>query len=98
MSNATTARRLFELVEPIAVVTHLAIETLDDPVGRSRSTWPACDADLSVAASDVPRSEHAWVSLQSGVGRFATACGPPNLGEVRHLFRLLVDGPPRLPE
>jgi hypothetical protein len=43
VSNATTARRLFELVEPIAVVTYLAIETLDNPVGRSRSTWPARD-------------------------------------------------------
>ena len=26
VSNATTARRLFELVEPVAVVTHLAPE------------------------------------------------------------------------
>jgi hypothetical protein len=39
-----------------------------------------------------------WISVQSGVGPFTAACGSLNLGEVLHLFRLLVDGLPRLPE
>ena len=77
----------------------IKIETLDNPgwqvqIDLAGTRWSA----LSVAMSDVHRSEHDWVSVQSGVGRFDAACGPLNLGEVLHHFRLLVDGLPRLPE
>ena len=77
----------------------IKIETLDNPgwhvhIDLADTRW----SDLSVATSEVHRSEHDWVSVQAGVGRFTAACGPLNLGEVLHHFRLLVDGLPQLPE
>jgi hypothetical protein len=42
VSNATTARRLFELVEPVAVVTYLAPEPTEAVMARgSGTTWDA---------------------------------------------------------
>ena len=42
VSNATTARRLFELVEPIAVVTYLAPEPTDAVMALGAgTTWDA---------------------------------------------------------
>jgi hypothetical protein len=77
----------------------LKLETLDNPGWRveidlTGTRW----ATLSIPATETHRSEHEWFSVQPAVGRFEAACGPLNLGEVLHHFRLLVDGPPRLPE
>ncbi|CCG02036.1 immunity 53 family protein [Blastococcus saxobsidens] len=75
------------------------IETLDNPGWRVRidlagTGWAAS----SIASMELHRSDHDWISVQASVGEFDAACGPLNLGEVLHHFRLLVDGPPRLPD
>ena len=77
----------------------LKIDTLDNPgwcveIDLGGTRW----STLSIPATEMHRSEHDWVSVHPAVGRFTAACGPLNLGEVVHQFRLLVDGPPDLAE
>ncbi len=54
-------------------------------------------AQKGFAAEQVHRSEHDWYDTKVERGAFLAACGPLNLGEVIHIFRVWADGPPALP-
>lgn len=69
------------------------IGTLDNPgwrvqVDLAGTPWSA----LGLEGHEIHRSEHDWVVVLPTTGRFEAACGPLNLGEALHHFRLLVDG------
>jgi hypothetical protein len=74
----------------------LLIETLDNPGWFLR-------VDLAGTAlsgrifdrREIHRSEHDWLSVQLVDNRFEAACGPLNLGEAVHEFRLWAEGPPQ---
>ena len=74
----------------------ITISTLDNPGWTVSVQLEGTQAaHLTYPKQEVHRSEHDWHVV--GVERkvFEAACGPLNLGEVLHLFRLWVDGEPR---
>jgi hypothetical protein len=75
----------------------VSVETLDNPGWLVRISL---DADFLVGRildpREIHRSEHDWIRFELVDNRFQVACGPLNLGEALHEFRLWVEGPPRL--
>lgn len=72
----------------------IRIGTLDNPgwsvsIELSGTRW----ATQPLPPIQRHRSEHDWVDLRLANGVFEAACGPLNLGEVLHEFRLWVEGP-----
>jgi hypothetical protein len=72
----------------------LMIETTDNPgwflkIDVRRTAM----AGLIFAKREVHRSKHDWLIARSVEDRFEVACGPLNLGEAIHQFRLWVAEP-----
>jgi hypothetical protein len=73
------------------------IETLDNPgwhVSVELSETSVEDRDLEV--SETNRSEHDWLTVRREGTTFHAYCGPLNLGEALHAFRVWADGPPAI--
>lgn len=74
----------------------ITIETLDNPGWAvSISLAGTSHAETSLPEQAVHRSEHDWHVVKVENREFRADCGPLNLGEVLHLFRLLVEGEPQ---
>jgi hypothetical protein len=77
----------------------ISITTLDNPGWHvSIELAGTAAASLTLEASETNRSEHDWTVIRRDGDTFDAACGPLNLGEVLHAFRLWVEGPPALAE
>ena len=76
----------------------ISIETLDNPGWsvKIELTGTAL-ANRSVEPAEVHRSEHDRLSAPLNKHAFEASCGPLNLGEVLHVFRLWAEGAPALP-
>lgn len=76
----------------------IAISTIDNPGWRVvvDDLRAPTGRPIHVDLLQLDRSEHDWVHVLAGTGRFEAACGPLNLGEALHLLRLLVDDQPIL--
>jgi len=75
----------------------VSISTLDNPgwsVSIELDGTPL--GGRTFPKQEVHRSEHDWYVARVERNVFEAACGPLNLGEVLHLFRLWVDGEPRM--
>jgi hypothetical protein len=69
----------------------VSIETLDNPGWFLKVDLRDTAVDgLSFPTQEVRRSEHDWFVARVVDGRFEVACGPLNLGEAIHQFRLWV--------
>ena len=75
----------------------ISIDTLDNPGWSIRIDLPTGSARTHVG-SELHRSEHDWITVRVVGHRFEAHCGPLNLGEAIHEFRLWIEGPPRLAE
>lgn len=73
----------------------ITIDTLDNPgwTVRIQLTGTAL-AGRPLARRETRRSEHDWLVVWVEGDCFQAACGPLNLGEALHEFRLFADGPP----
>ncbi|MGI8647441.1 MAG: immunity 53 family protein [Mycobacteriales bacterium] len=73
----------------------VSISTLDNP-----GWWVRIEltgtllADKMLEHESSHRSGHDWYEVSRKGDFFEAHCGPLNLGEVLHLFRLWVEGPP----
>lgn len=75
----------------------ISIETLDNPGWLLRVDVVGTPLEVrSLDSREIHRSAHDWVSIRLVEGRFQAACGPLNLGEAIHEFRLWAEGSPRL--
>ncbi len=77
----------------------ITIETLDNPgwhvsIDVSGTTAQA----LPLEPTETHRSDYDWFVIRREGDTFDAACGPLNLGEVLHAFRLWAEGPPALAE
>lgn len=69
----------------------VSIETLDNPGWFLKLDLQETAMDgLTFPKREVHRSQHDWFIAQVVEGRFKVACGPLNLGEAIHQFRLWV--------
>lgn len=69
----------------------VSIETLDNPGWFLKLDLPETAMDgLMFPQREVHRSEHDWFVAQVVEDRFEVACGPRNLGDAIHQFRLWV--------
>ena len=77
----------------------ISISTLDNP-GWSVSVELRGTqvSGLTFPEREVHRSEHDWYAVRVERDVFEAACGPLNLGEVLHLFRVWADGEPTVAE
>lgn len=76
----------------------VSISTLDNPGWHVNIELAGTSAEaLPLEESEMHRSEHDWYMVRREGTRFDAACGSLNLGEVLHIFRLWVEGPPDLP-
>jgi hypothetical protein len=72
----------------------VAIETLDNPGWFVKvDLQGSALASLAFPTHEVHRSEHDWFIARVVDERFEVACGPLNLGEAIHQFRLWVVDP-----
>jgi hypothetical protein len=70
------------------------IDTLDNPGWLLRvDLADTALAGRSLDRREIHRSEHDWLSIQLADNRFEAACGPLNLGEAVHEFRLWAERP-----
>ncbi len=75
----------------------ISIGTLDNPGWTVRIDLADTEASGRILDHiEIHRSEHDWVNLWVVDDRFEIACGPLNLGEALHEFRLWIEGPPQL--
>ena len=73
----------------------VSIETLDNPGWRVRIDLAGTAArDRPLDPIESHRSEHDWLVVRLDGSTFEAACGPLNLGEALHTFRLWAEGPP----
>jgi hypothetical protein len=69
----------------------ISIETLDNPGWFLKvDLRDTAMVDVMFAKREVRRSEHDWFIARVVDDRFEVACGPLNLGEAIHEFRLWV--------
>jgi hypothetical protein len=76
----------------------VTISTLDNPgwsikVQLDGTPW----AGKRFERSEIHRGEHDWVATWKDGHEFHAICGPLNLGEALHAFRLWIDGEPSAP-
>src|SRR5829696_7637393 len=75
----------------------ISIDTLDNPDWLIRiDLRDTAASGRSLDRSELHRSEHDWITLSVVDDRFEATCGPLNLGEALHEFRLWVEGQPQL--
>ncbi|MGJ7440551.1 immunity 53 family protein [Aquipuribacter sp. MA13-6] len=75
----------------------VSIETLDNPGWSVRIDVSGTQAeDLPLEELETNRSAHDWLVVRKVENSFDAACGPLNLGDVLHAFRLWVEGPPAI--
>lgn len=75
----------------------ISIETLDNPGWSLKIGLRGIPiAGTPFVDREVHRGEHDWIVLQLAGEEFRGSCGPLNLGEVIHEFRLWAEGPPRV--
>lgn len=75
----------------------ISIDTLDNPGWSLRISLDGTVlAGRTLDRHEIHRSEHDWIIIEVVDNRFEAACGPLNLGEGVHEFRLWAEGPPRL--
>jgi hypothetical protein len=71
----------------------VSMETLDNPGWFLRLDLQETDVDgLTFYKQEIHRSKNDWFIAQVVDDRFEVACGPLNLGEAIHRFRLWVTG------
>lgn len=75
------------------------IETLDNPGWHVSIDVSGTAAErVHLDPSETHRSEHDWSIVKKEGTVFHAYCGPLNLGEVLHAFRMWAEGPPSLAE
>lgn len=75
----------------------ISVGTLDNPGWSVRIDVSGTAAQsLLLEASETHRSDHDWLVIRRDGDTFDAACGPLNLGELLHAFRLWVEGAPAL--
>ena len=71
----------------------IEVNTLDNPGWSLRIDLTATElSGRSYESAELHRSEHDWYVTRLNEARFEGFCGPLNLGELVHLFRVWVQG------